>query len=117
MAAAALGGLALCSSRGEADLLITPTLRSFTESFDWSTNTVPLLNDVFRFHMQLFLQPTSATLVIDLADDPSATLHPLPCGRAAAGEGGLVDLWQHEVGVIRARHDRVAARPGFIGVA
>jgi hypothetical protein len=116
MVAVALGEMQALVEQDQVHLVLTETLRTFVESFNWERQDgTGLLLDIHRLLSQWFLQPHSRLIQLSTDPIPESPPHPVPTGSEARG---LLEIWAHETGRILWAHDSCMLDGGFfIGVA
>lgn len=115
VAAAALGSLTDHALESKVSLVMTVTLRDFIEEMDWTSKRPALLLEIYRLLSQLFLQPNTHTIMVDVLAVTGHVPHPVPSG---AIEDGRVWQWSDELGRLLKLHDKSIRGAGyFIGVA
>jgi len=116
LVATALGEIERCLSDNSAGVILTGTLQSYIELFDFQrTEPYPLLTDIYQLLVRWFLQPHSGIVRVPVETVLHAPSHPVP---AECQHDALVEVWADEVGRILVLHDRYcSAQEFFIGVA
>ena len=117
IASAALGQLEEEAANNRISIVLTQTLQSFIESFDWQRqDATGVIREIHRLLIQWFLQPNESLILLrELVPETPYEKHPVPIPYCALG---LLDFWADEVGKLLAIHDTICDEKNFfIGVA
>jgi len=116
LVAISLGELLNLLDNDQCGILLTNSLREFTEFFDWDrTGPYPLISEIHRFLSLLTLQPHEHSFVFDTSNLSNTSHHPIPGSCTSAG---LIQEWSIEAGkILHAHTTQGDPRAPCIGIA
>lgn len=118
LVASALGELQACIENRSVRLILTESLRQIIDDVEWqgrAVNQYPLLAEIHRLFVQMFLQPHNGIIFVRFLEHQDSPPHPVP---TSAANGPWIDLWQEELGQLLSIHNQTCdAGRCYIGIA
>jgi hypothetical protein len=115
--AVALGELQASVEKRQIQLVLTGVLQQIAEDIEWQrpVGQYPLLVDIHRLIVQLFLQPHQGLIAVRFPERLSVPPHPV---YSKAIEGPRIETWCEELGQLLLVHNETRnGGPYYIGIA